>query len=180
MEMAVLLLDNTFEPLKIIGWQRAIYLIFTGKAEVVEESDKEINSATKSWKLPSVIRQFGKFKRKGEVQFSRINIYLRDSFTCQYCGERKQMRQLTYDHVLPMSQGGKTNWTNIVAACSPCNRYKDNRTPQQASMKLIKEPVKPKWLPAQMVIRMKSVPEEWKGYIDEKSLLYWTTELESG
>lgn len=178
--MAVLLLDSTYEPLKVIGWQRAIYLVFSGKAEVVEESEKEVRSSSKSWKLPSVIRQLAKFKRKGDVQFSRINIYMRDGWTCQYCGKVKATRELTFDHVIPRCHGGKTNWTNIVAACRRCNDVKADQTPQQARMKLIREPVQPKWLPAQMVIRMKSIPEEWKSYIDERSLQYWTTELESG
>jgi 5-methylcytosine-specific restriction endonuclease McrA len=180
MNLSCLLLDNTYEPLKVIGWQRAVYLVFSGKAEVVEESEKEVRSSSKSWKLPSVIRQFGKFKRKGDVQFSRINIYMRDAWTCQYCDRKRPTKDLTFDHVIPRAHGGKTNWTNVVTACRPCNSEKADKTPAQARMKLVKEPVKPKWLPAQMVLRMKEVPEEWKGYIDEKSLTYWTTELESG
>lgn len=178
--MAVLLLDNTYEPIRVIGWKRAAYLVFSGKAEVIEESDQEVRSPSTIWKLPSVIRQFGKYKRRGEVQFSRINIYMRDGWTCQYCGDRKPAKDLTFDHVLPRAQGGKTSWTNVVTACKPCNGDKADRTPQQAGLKLIKEPVRPKWLPAQMIIKLKTVPDEWKSYIDEKSLMYWTTELESG
>ena len=178
--MPVLLLDSTYEPLRVIGWQRAVYLVFSGKAEVVEESEKEVRSSSRSWKLPSVIRQFGKFKRRGDVQFSRINIYMRDAWTCQYCGDKKPTKDLTFDHVVPRAHGGKTSWINVVTACRGCNSDKADRTPAQARMKLIREPVKPKWLPAQMVIRMKTVPEEWKGYLDEKSLTYWTVELESG
>jgi 5-methylcytosine-specific restriction endonuclease McrA len=176
--MAVLLLDSTYEPLKIIDWQRAVYLIFSGKAEIVEEGTKEVRSARQTWKMPSVIRQLRKFKRRGDIQFSRLNIYLRDAWTCQYCNEKKPTKELTFDHVLPRYQGGKTNWTNIVAACRPCNGFKDNRTPAQARMKLAREPVKPLWLPAQVVIKMKNVPKEWESYIDAKSLAYWTTELE--
>jgi 5-methylcytosine-specific restriction endonuclease McrA len=178
--MAVLLLDSTYEPLRVINWQRAVYLIFSGKAEVVEESDMEIRSVSRSWKLPSVIRQFGKFKRRTEAQFSRINIYLRDAWTCQYCGKKKTARDLTFDHVVPRAQGGKTSWTNVVTACRKCNGEKADRTPKQAGMALMKEPIKPKWLPTQVILRLKKVPDEWKSYIDERSLMYWTTELESG
>jgi len=178
--MAVLLLDSSYEPLRVIGWKRAIYLVFSGKAEVVEESESEVRSASQSWKLPSVIRQFGKFKRREKVQFSRINIYMRDGWTCQYCGDRKHTKELTFDHVLPRAQGGKTSWTNVVTACRGCNGDKADMTPQQAGMKLIREPVQPTWLPTQMVLRMKEVPEQWKTYIDERSLMYWTAELESG
>jgi 5-methylcytosine-specific restriction endonuclease McrA len=179
MNMAVLLLDSTYEPLKIIGWKRAVYLVFSGKAEVIEESETELRSPSTVWKLPSVIRQFGKFKRRAEVQFSRLNIYMRDGWTCQYCGDRKATKDLTFDHVVPRSAGGKTSWTNIVTACRPCNSEKDDKTPRQARMKLIREPVRPKWLPAQMVIRMKEIPKEWAHYIDVESFQYWTTELES-
>lgn len=178
--MRVLLLDNTYEPLKVIGWQRAVYLIFTGKAEIVEESNELVRSASQEWKLPSVIRQLGKFKRRGEVQFSRLNIYMRDGFTCQYCGERHKAQDLTFDHVLPRAQGGKTSWTNIVTACRPCNRDKDNCTPEQAKMKLLKKPVQPKWLPTQMILRMKEMPKQWEPYVDLKSISYWTVELETG
>jgi 5-methylcytosine-specific restriction endonuclease McrA len=176
---AVLLLDSTYEPLKVISWMKAITLVFSGKAEVVEESDSEIRSATSSYKMPSVIRQLARFKRKGEVQFSRINIYLRDAWTCQYCGERKKTQELTFDHVVPRAQGGKTTWTNIVTACRPCNHGKEDKTPVQAKMKLMKQPEKPKWLPAQMVIRLRKMPKEWEPYLDMRSVLYWTSELES-
>ena len=177
--MAVLLLDNTYEPLKIISWMKAMTLVVTGDAEIVEESEHLIRSASSEWKLPSVIRQFNKFKRKGKVQFSRINIYMRDGWVCQYCKEKKQVKDLTFDHVMPRAQGGKTNWTNIVTACRPCNSYKDDRTPEQAKMKLMKRPEEPKWLPVQLVIRMKNIPEQWMTYLDERSLTYWTAELET-
>ena len=178
--MAVLLLDSTYEPLKVISWMKAMTLVVTGDAEVVEESDHLVRSVSSEWKLPSVIRQFNKFKRKGKVQFSRINIYMRDGWTCQYCRDRKQTKDLTFDHVLPRAQGGKTSWTNIVTACRACNSCKDDRTPEQAGMKLLRKPEEPKWLPAQMVIRMKVLPKKWEPYVDMRSLLYWTTELESG
>ncbi len=178
--MAVLLLDSTYEPLKIISWMKAMTLVITGDAEIVEESEHLIRSASSEWKLPSVIRQMKKFKRKGKVQFSRLNIYMRDAWICQYCREKKQVKELTFDHVLPRAQGGVTSWTNIVTACRPCNSYKDDKTPEQAGMKLLKKPEEPKWLPAQMIIKMKVLPKQWATYIDTRSLAYWTTELESG
>jgi 5-methylcytosine-specific restriction endonuclease McrA len=180
MNMAVLLLDSTYEPLKIISWEDAMHRVVTGDAEIVEVTDKTVRSAYQEWKLPSVIRQFSRFKRKGNVQFSRINIYMRDAWTCQYCKEGKAVKDLTFDHVLPRAQGGKTSWTNIVTACRACNHRKEDRTPEQAGMKLMKKPIEPKWLPIQMVIKMKVIPEQWMTYLDDRSLLYWTTELESG
>jgi 5-methylcytosine-specific restriction endonuclease McrA len=180
MNMAVLLLDSTYEPLKVISWMRAMTLVITGDAEVVEESDQLIRSASSEWKLPSVIRQLSKFRRKGKVQFSRINIYMRDAWVCQYCREKKQTKELTFDHVLPRAQGGKTNWTNIVTACRPCNSRKEDKTPEQARMRLMRQPEVPAWLPAQMVLKMKKIPKQWETYIDARSLLYWTAELETG
>ena len=177
--MAVLLLDSTFEPLKIISWEDAMHKVVSGDAEVVEETDYLIRSAYVEWKLPSVIRQFKKFKRKGKVQFSRLNIYMRDGWTCQYCRERKHTKELTFDHVLPRAQGGKTSWTNIVTACRECNHAKEDRTPEQAGLKLMKKPEEPKWLPAQMIIKMKVLPKAWEPYVDMRSLLYWTSELET-
>jgi 5-methylcytosine-specific restriction endonuclease McrA len=177
--MTVLLLDNTYEPIRVIGWTRAMRLVFSGKAEIVEQGQDEVRSVNSSWKVPSVIRQTGKFKRKGEVQFSRINIYMRDGWKCQYCGKKKHTKELTFDHVQPTSKGGKTNWLNIVTACRTCNLKKADKTPEEANMKLMKAPEKPKWLPQQMILRMKNIPKEWEPYVDMKSLDYWTTELES-
>lgn len=177
--MAVLLLDSTYEPLKVISWMKAMSMVVTGAAEVIEETGDVVRSATLEWKRPSVIRQLAKFKRRGRVQFSRINIYMRDGWTCQYCGIKKSTRELTFDHVVPRAHGGPTNWTNIVTACRPCNHEKEDRTPEQAKMKLLKRPEEPKWLPAQMMIKLKKLPQEWMPYIDARSLTYWTTELEA-
>lgn len=179
--MTVLLLDSTYEPLKIISWMKAMTLVISGDAEVIEESIEDvIRSASKAYKMPSVIRQLSKFRRKGEIQFSRINVYLRDNWTCQYCGEKKATKELTFDHVIPRVQGGLTNWSNIVAACQPCNARKAWMTPEQARMQLIKKPVKPKWLPAQVIVKIKSMPKEWTPYIDAGSIAYWTTQLDTG
>ncbi len=178
--MSVLLLDMTYEPIRIIDWQDAMTLIVTGDAEVVEEIDQPVRSAMQTWNMPSVIRQLKKFKRRGEVKFSRLNIYMRDNWTCQYCRQKMRTQELTFDHVLPRAQGGKTSWTNIVTACRPCNSRKDNRTPEQAKMRLLRQPEQPKWLPAQTVIRLKTIPKQWEPYIDVRSVAYWTEELETG
>jgi len=179
--MSVLLLDCTYEPLRIISWTKAMTLVISGDAEVVEEKTEEfVRSTSRIFKMPSVIRQLSKFRKRGEIQFSRINVYLRDNWTCQYCAERKQTKELTFDHVIPRAQGGLTNWQNIVAACQPCNAKKAYMTPEQAGMKLVKKPIKPKWLPAQVIVRITSMPEEWTPYIDAQSIAYWTTQLDTG
>jgi 5-methylcytosine-specific restriction endonuclease McrA len=169
-----LVLSQGFEPIKIVSWQRAITLLFLGKAEVIEEYDRNIKTTSLAIKIPAVVRLLNAFRRhKKAVKFSRVNIYGRDKYTCQYCGTKKVIGDLTYDHVVPRAQGGKTTWTNIATSCEDCNRHKANRTPSQAGMKLLKVPAQPTASPVLIVtVSRESVPDAWRDY------LYWTSELE--
>ena len=171
---ATLLLSQSYEPIKIISWQRAITLLFLGKVEVVEEYAHDVRSVTIVIKIPAVVRLLRAFRRHHKpVKFSRVNIYARDGYTCQYCGVRLAVSELTYDHVVPRSQGGATDWTNIVTCCHECNRVKGGRTPRQAGMQLRAAPVQPNWVPAVVIrVSLRSVPDAWRDY------LYWTGELE--
>lgn len=170
--MQTLVLSQSFEPVKIVSWQRAITLLFLGKVEVVEEYDRGIG-CTAVIKVPSVVRLLHAFRRvKKPVKFSRVNIYGRDKFRCQYCGISLKISEGTYDHVLPRAQGGRTNWENIVTACGDCNAHKGNRTPEAAGMKLLSKPVRPEWVPVMMVQFGSTPPEAWRDYI------YWTGELD--
>lgn len=163
---AVLVLDVGMQPLLVQSWQKAITNVFLGKAEIVEYSrDKTIRSVSQEWKMPSVIRMLSPFKRsRMRVKFSRIGVYARDGFRCQYCGNQKSTEELSYDHVVPRAQGGKTSWENIVTACITCNTHKGNRTPEQAGMRLLSTPKKPHHLPAIQVSISKGTPPEWKDY----------------
>lgn len=169
----VLLLNITYEPLKIINWKKAITMLCLEKVEVLEEYSREIHSVSFTVKLPSVVRLLKLVKRpKSPVKFSRQNIYSRDRYKCQYCGERGPTEDLTYDHVHPKSRGGKTEWENIVTCCFDCNRKKGGRTPREASMKLIRKPARPTWVPAiRITIGFKYVPDTWRDY------LYWNVEI---
>src|ERR1700759_1186456 len=110
-----LLLNQGFEPIKVISWQRAISLLFLGKVEVLEEYDRNIRSVSLIIKIPAVVRLLRAFRRHARpVKFSRVNIYARDSYKCQYCGRKASLHELTYAHVVPRSHGGPTDWTNIV------------------------------------------------------------------
>lgn len=173
--MQTLMLDQGYAPLKVIPWQRAIRLLTLGKVEVVEEYDSEVRTTFLAIKVPAVVRLLRAFRRpKKPVKFSRVNIYGRDGYRCQYCGDKRPMDDLTYDHVLPRSRGGRTTWTNIVTCCSPCNLKKADRTPAEAGMKLLREPKQPIEAPVVMVaISRESAPAAWRDY------LYWTGELES-
>jgi 5-methylcytosine-specific restriction endonuclease McrA len=169
----VLLLNITYEPLKIINWKKAVNLLFLGKVEVIEQYNKEIHAVSFVLKLPSVVRLLKMVRKPNNlVKFSRQNIYARDRYQCQYCGDKYQPEELTYDHVLPKSRGGKTEWENIVTCCVECNRRKGGRTPQEAGMKLIRKPARPTWIPAlKITIGFQRVPETWRDY------LYWNIEL---
>jgi 5-methylcytosine-specific restriction endonuclease McrA len=168
-----LLLSQAYEPLKVIPWQRALTLLTLGKVEVLEEYDSNVRAATIVFNVPAVVRLLRAFRRhKKPVKFSRVNIYARDKYRCQYCGNKAPIAELTYDHVLPRAQGGKTTWKNIVTCCYQCNRRKGNRTPLQSGMKLRSKPVQPQWVPAMTIrISTRSVPDAWTDY------LYWTGAL---
>ena len=169
----VLLLNITYEPLRIINWKKAITLLCLGKVEVIEEYGRDIHSVSFTIKLPSVVRLLNLVKKpKSPVKFSRQNIYLRDKYRCQYCGLKHSTEELTYDHVLPKSRGGKTEWENIVTCCIGCNRKKGGRTPVEARMNLVRKPTRPSWVPAiKITIGLKQIPQTWRDY------LYWHVEL---
>jgi len=171
-----LVLSQGFEPVKIVSWQRALTLLFLGKVEVIEEYDRDVKTTSIVIKIPAVVRLLNAFRRhKKPVKFSRINIYGRDKYTCQYCGMKKLIGELTYDHVVPRAQGGKTEWTNIATCCEACNGKKANRTPVQAGMRLLSTPVRPIAAPVLVVaMSSSSMPDAWRDY------LYWTAELDEG
>lgn len=173
--MQTLMLDQGYAPVKVIPWQRALRLLTLGKVEVVEEYDHEVRTTFLAIKVPAVVRLLRAFRRvKKPVKFSRVNIYGRDGYKCQYCGARRKVDELTYDHVLPRSRGGRTTWTNIVTCCSPCNLRKADRTPAEAGMRLTREPKQPVDAPVVMVaVSRESAPAAWRDY------LYWTGELDS-
>ena len=137
-----LVLNQSYEPLNVCRARRALSLIFSGKAEMLENGTGYIHTTKIAFPLPSVIRLAYLVKRpRPQPKLTRIEIFNRDHYTCQYCGN--QSHQLTLDHVIPRHQSGKHTWENLVSACSPCNRRKAGRTPEQAHMKLFKIPVRP-------------------------------------
>ena len=171
-----LLLNATYEPLKVVDWRKAITMLCQGKVEVVSEYDREVRSVSVTFKLPSVIRllRYITIKRRIDyVPFSRANIYARDDHRCQYCGIEHLVGDLTFDHVLPVSQGGKKNWENIVTSCIDCNRRKGGRTPAQAGMRVIRQPSRPSRSPvARLTFGLRNAPESWRDYF------YWNVELD--
>jgi 5-methylcytosine-specific restriction endonuclease McrA len=171
-----LLLNATYEPLKVVHWQKAITLWCQGKVEIIASHDREIRAVSFSVKLPSVIRllRYVRIKKRFDyVPFSRANIYARDAYTCQYCADQFPTQELTFDHVVPVSQGGRKDWENIVTCCVACNRRKGGRTPAEARMRLVKPPRRPDSAPAiRITIGLRNAPDSWRDY------LYWNLELD--
>jgi 5-methylcytosine-specific restriction endonuclease McrA len=164
-----LVLNASFEPLQIVSWQRALQLLFQGKVEVIEESEKEVRTVRLTIRVPAVLRLLDYVplkKKKHVVRFSRTNVFIRDQHKCQYCGNSFQKTHLTLDHVTPVVQGGDKTWENIVTACKPCNQRKGGRTPQQAKMALIRKATRPHWLPTTSIsFSVSKTPDRWKIYL---------------
>ena len=138
----VLVLNQSYEPLTVCRARRAVVLIYQGKAEMLENGIGFVHSIRETIPLPSVIRLAQLIKRPRRVKkLTRFEIFNRDRFTCQYCGQ--QTRQLTLDHIQPRYRGGQHTWENVVSACVGCNRRKAGRTPKEANMKLTRTPGPP-------------------------------------
>lgn len=142
-----LLLDSSYYPIQLIDWKKALTLFFTQRAEVVENHDGIfIHSTNQKFNLPKVMRLFTKFGAKSHVKFNRVNVFYRDSFTCQYCYSKFHPQDLTLDHVYPKSKGGATDWDNIVTACRSCNNEKADKTLSELKITLKKKPKEPTWI----------------------------------
>jgi 5-methylcytosine-specific restriction endonuclease McrA len=138
----VLVLNHTYEPLHFCNVKRAIIMVLQGKAENVEMSDRVIHSPSRVLPLPAVIRLLRYIRRsyRKSLAFSKKNVFRRDNYTCQYCG--RMGPDLTIDHIVPRSLGGKTSWENVVVACQACNVRKGNRRLDETDMRLLRK-VKP-------------------------------------
>jgi 5-methylcytosine-specific restriction endonuclease McrA len=163
-----LVLNSSYEPLKIVSWQKAIILWFQGKVEVIEHHDHFVSSVSQKFQLPSIIRlkSYVRIRNQNVVRFCRENIYKRDRYICQYCESHFSPKDLTLDHVVPVSKGGGKSWTNIVTACRECNQRKANRTPVQAEMPLKVKPREPLWIQRiECDVIPSQAPDSWKVYL---------------
>ena len=142
----VLLLNHENEPLRICSWKRALKLLLKGKAQC-EKSITSIEDyiSINNTEIPKVIKlNYDVAVPYKELPFCRINVYVRDDYTCQYCGKKLPPSELTLDHVYPKSRLGPDIWENIVTCCKECNQYKADKTPKEAGMKLLRRPFRPK------------------------------------
>lgn len=186
-----LILTQAYRPHEITDWKDAVTRMFGGKIEVLAQYDEilavvgkrtleafpELRAALRqvlgtdpesiTLKIPAVaVLRRPVRKMKQGVKFSKTNLCVRDSFSCQYCGDRLPMSQLNYDHVMPKSRGGKTVWDNVSMSCFGCNNKKANRTPEEAGMPLLTVPREPRELPlVGPQLEPEKCPEEWRPFL---------------
>ena len=190
----VLVLNRVFQAVQITSVRRAFTLLYKGQVRTVDSeyrtydfvnwadipvqpTDNYVRTPNRIIKIPHVVQllAFDRLPRQ-EVKFSRGNIYLRDGNRCQYCGRKFASSELSLDHVVPISRGGKSTWENVVCACLPCNVRKGNKLLSESDhMKLIRQPVRPKWHPLHR-LQGRTFPDIWKNFLDEA---YWNVELRS-
>ena len=193
----VLVLNRLWQAVNVCSVRRALTLLFQGQAQVVLNHDdgtfqtygfrewrdmsetrphpESIHGISFRIRVPRVILLlvFDQLPAK-EVKFTRHNIFERDKNTCQYCGKIFERKDLNLDHVVPRDRGGPTTWENIVCSCIPCNTRKGNRTPQEAGLRLVRKPRRPKWRPFLHVQVGLPTHDQWRHFID---LAYWNVEL---
>lgn len=162
----------SYFPLSLWSWQETVKAVFLGRVDIIAEYDRVVRSPSVALRLPSVIALRNYVKPAPFPAFTRFNLFLRDEFSCQYCGQPGEM---TFDHVTPRSKGGRTTWTNVVAACARCNLRKSDKTVKQAGMHLARKPLRPTAMQLQNVGRKfppNYLHDSWLDY------LYWDAELE--
>lgn len=182
-ELRTLVLNADFQPLSWAplsawSWQQALVAVMQDRViQVKSYDDAVIHTSRETFKVPAVV-VLKNYRKRKQVSFTRYNVFLRDEFRCQYCGERLPANELTFDHVIPKSRSGFSSWENIVSSCGPDNMKKANRTPSEAKMKLLRAPFRPTPQELDRVARkMPLVRGElhntWLDY------LYWSAEIEA-
>ena len=165
----------SYFPLSTWSWQETIKAIFLDRVDVVSHYDRVIRSPAASHRLPSVVALRHYVPQNRRPPFTRFNVFLRDRFTCQYCLIPYAAPELTFDHLIPRSRGGRTSWTNVVTACTRCNLQKSDRLPQECKMRPAVAPHMPTTFQLQEHGRAyppNFLHESWRDF------LYWDTELE--
>lgn len=162
----------SYYPLSLWPWQEAIKAVFLDRVDVIATYDQVVRSPSREIRLPSVISLREFVSQERPPAFTRFNVFLRDGFACVYCGTGEN---LTFDHLIPRSKGGRTTWENIVTACEPCNLRKGGRMPRECDMRPSRRPERPSMHVLQAMGRRfppHHLHESWLDY------LYWDVELE--
>lgn len=184
LELPVLVVNRYFQPVQITPVRRAFLLLFGGTAMAIDElgelhdfsawrslpvreKDDELPVVGGALRVPRVLhlRRYDRTRRP-VIRLTRQNLMLRDAHQCQYCSRRPKVSELNIDHVVPRSRGGQDSWENLVTACRVCNLRKGRRTPEEASMRLLRLPSKPRWSPTvQLMMGLSIVFEEWEPFL---------------
>jgi 5-methylcytosine-specific restriction endonuclease McrA len=163
----------SYYPLSLWCWQDTLKAVFLDRVNIVSEYETVVRSPTHEFRLPSVVSLKTYVQPSRHPAFTRFNVFLRDKFSCQYCGDHDE---LTFDHIIPRSKGGLTSWENVVAACSPCNLAKGDKLPATAKMYPRQKPFAPSVNDLHRNGRLfppNYLHNSWMDY------LYWDTELET-
>ncbi|WP_317194238.1 HNH endonuclease [Penaeicola halotolerans] len=169
MNKKVLVLNQDYSPIGVCHVQKAFILVFLDKADIIEQFESlKLRTIEKSFPYPAVIKlsNYKNIPYKG-VMLNRFNLFKRDGFSCQYCSSRKD---LTLDHVIPKSKGGKTTWENLVTACRRCNARKGHQTPEQVGLKLAQQPYKPTYADFLKEYALQNAIE-WLPYLKARTLV---------
>ncbi|MCA9770852.1 MAG: HNH endonuclease [Myxococcales bacterium] len=195
MNSSVLILNRSYYPVHVTTVKRAFCLLYADIARALDrdwelkdfdtwaqarvlDTDEHVGMVERMIRVPRVLvlKRYDRVPRT-QVRFSRLNIFLRDGHTCQYCRANLPKAELNIDHVVPRTQGGRTTWENVVASCHECNRRKGGRTPAQAGMTLANEPRRPQWPPIVEVLRGDIRYKEWAPFLKPLDIAYWNVEL---
>jgi 5-methylcytosine-specific restriction endonuclease McrA len=165
----------SYFPLSLWSWQETVKAVFLERVNIISEYDERVHSPTWEMRLPSVISLKEYIPAARRPAFTRFNVFLRDRFSCQYCNTAFPSHELTFDHVIPRSRGGRTTWSNVVTACSSCNLLKGSRLPRESGMY-------PRYRPLQPTTH--ALQENGRGFPPNflhqswRDFLYWDTELD--
>lgn len=125
----------SFTPLSILPWQSAVHMLFAERVTVVDEYDRVVRSPSLEIRLPAIVKLRELHNQHRRAPYNRVNLLIRDEFMCGYCGTRLMMDELSVDHVLPRSRGGKTNFRNLISSCARCNVLKRDRLPEEIGLR---------------------------------------------
>lgn len=166
----------SYYPLSLWSWQDAVKAVFLDRVSIIATYDRVVHSARLAMRVPSVIALKDYVQADRNPAFTRFNVFLRDRFTCQYCAQQRNTSELTFDHLIPRSRGGRTLWDNVTTACSACNLRKGSRLPHECGMHPRTYPYQPSSFELQE--RGRAFPP---GFLHQswRDFLYWDSELEA-
>ena len=194
LDTSVLVLNRVYQPIHVTSVRRAVSLLYQGVARAIDDefrlldfegwaelaaaNEEAIHTPTRAIRVPRVVVLVAHAHLPHHrVRFSRLNVYARDESACQYCGRRRARAELNLDHVIPRSRGGSTSWENVVCSCVACNLRKGGRTPEEAGMRLLRQPSRPRWTAVFRAAARRAIHRQWIPFLGLVDAAYWNVEL---